>query len=293
MAVSVSGDRARRGARAALSLLLGLLLPACALMPDGGARRATEAALAAKAGFQPMVFDTGRFVLHGDLRVSGAGAGDPPVLMVYIEGDGYAWVTRTRTSSDPTPRTAVGLELAAADPAPLVLYLGRPCQYVTPAEARGCGPDYWSERRFAPEVIEAINRAIDQAERRVGAERVVLVGYSGGGVVAALAAARRNDVAAWATVAAPMDLVAWTEWHRVSPLSGSLNPMDDAPSLARLPQIHFVGASDTVVPTVIVQGFLEREGPGRDKLLVVVPDADHYCCWAQRWPALRPLIPQS
>ena len=172
-----------------------------------------------------------------------------------------------------------------------MLYLGRPCQYVAPAEARGCGTQYWSSHRFAPEVIDAVNHAIDQALVLVGTRRVLLIGYSGGGAVAALAAARRSDVVAWATVAAPLDHAAWTRWHGVSPLAGSLNPVDDAPRLAGLPQIHFTGANDDVVPPGIVRGFLEREGPGRDTVLMVIPGFTHECCWVARWPDLRSRIP--
>ncbi len=274
-----------------LFLLILSILTGCT--GDAQARREAAAALAVKAGMQPVTFDAGRFVLAGDLK--GAGSGEP-VLMVYIEGDGLAWVSRTQISRDPTPRHPVGLELAAADPAPAVLYLGRPCQYVTPSEERGCGPQYWSSDRFAPEVIDAVNRAIDQAltlvgSRESGSTRVVLIGYSGGGDVAALAAARRSDVVAWATVAAPLDHAAWTGWHDVSPLEGSLNPADEARRLAGLAQIHFVGADDDVVPAGIVRSFLEREGLDPSNLLVVVPGVDHYCCWAERWPALRSLVP--
>jgi len=262
------------------ALLLLLLLTACA------DRREAAAGIAAQAGFRPVSFDAPPFTLAGWQRGTG------PVLVAYIEGDGLAWLSRYRLSDDPTPRQPTALQLAAADPSPAVLYLGRPCQYVEKTDARGCGPQYWSSHRFAPEVIAAVNRALDQAKARAGAGRLVLVGYSGGGAVAALAAARRSDVAAWATVAAPLDPHAWTRWHGVSPLTGSLDPMDDAARLAALPQLHFAGANDEIVPPEIVRGFLAREGAGQEGRLVIVPGTDHHCCWARRWPELRPLIPQ-
>ena len=271
-----------------VSLLLVAVLTACT--GDATARRQAAAALAGQAGMQAVTFDAGPFVLAGQLK---GGGGNQPMLVVYIEGDGFAYVSNTQLSRDPTPRTPVALELAAADPSPAVLYLGRPCQYVTSSDERGCRPRYWSSHRFAPEVIEAVNRAVDQALVRVGASRVVLIGYSGGGAVAALAAVRRTDVAAWATVAAPLDHEAWTRLHAVSPLAGSLNPADEARRLAALPQIHFAGAEDDVVPPEIVRGFLEREGPGLGALLTVVPGFTHYCCWADRWPELRALIPAA
>ena len=278
----VRGLRPRQGARAApLLLLLLLWLAGCA------DRRDNAAGIDAGAGFQPVSFDAPPFTLAGWQRGSG------PVLVAYIEGDGLAWLSKYRLSDDPTPRQPTALLLAAADPSPAVLYLGRPCQYVESTDARGCGPQYWSSHRFAPEVIAATNRALDQAKARAGAGRLVLIGYSGGGDVAALAAARRSDVAAWATVAAPLDAGAWTRWHGVSPLSGSLDPMADVARLAVLPQRHFAGANDEIVPPEIVRGFLAREGSGQEDRLVVVPGADHGCCWARRWPELRPLIPQS
>ncbi len=275
----------------ARALALGLLvvLAACA------DRRENAAGIAAGAGFQPVSFDAPPFTLAGWQRGTG------PELVVYIEGDGLAWLSKSRLSDDPTPRQPMALQLAAVDPAPAVLYLGRPCQYVENAATRGCGPQYWSSHRFAPEVIAAVNRALDQAKLRAGAGRLVLIGYSGGGAVAALAAARRQDVAAWATVAAPLDHVAWTRWHGVTPLTGSLDPMADAARLAALPQRHFVGATDDIVPPDIVRGFLRREASGLDASgleqsgpegrLVVVPETNHQCCWVRRWPALRPLIP--
>ncbi len=266
--------------------LLVLALAGCS--NDGEMRREGAAALAAQAGLQRVTFDTGAFVLVGALR--GAGSAQP-VLTVYIEGDGLAWETPYQLSDDPTPRHPTGLSLAAADGGPAVLYLGRPCQYVTAAEQRQCAPRYWSSHRFAPEVIAAVGHALDDAKRQVGAQRLILVGYSGGGAVAALVAARRSDLAALVTVAAPLDPLTWTRQHDVAPLTGSLDPMDDAPRLAALPQLHIAGARDTVVPPEIIRGFLQHEGPNAHGRVIVVPEADHMCCWAEHWPDLRRLFP--
>ena len=264
-----------------LPLLLVLWITACT--HDLAARRETAAVLAAQAGMQPVRFDAGRFVLAGEIRMAGP---RQSILRVYLEGDGFGYISPTQLSPNPTPYNPVGLRLAAADPFPAVLYLARPCQYVTPPEARSCAPQYWSTHRFAPEVIDATNQAITQALAWTGTDRVVLIGYSGGGAVAALAAARRSDVVAWATVAAPLDHDAWTRWHAVAPLDGSLNPVDDAQRLAGLPQIHFVGTKDEVVPSEILRGFLKHEGAGAETRLVVIPGFDHVCCWVARWPDL-------
>lgn len=119
---------------------------------------------------------------------------------------------------------------------------------------------------------------------------VVLVGFSGGGAVAALAAAQRSDVLALATVAGNLDHVSWTDHHRVTPLHGSLNPADAAGQLTRLPQIHFVGDRDRVVPRLVVESFIQRLGPGHLAQLKIVHGADHICCWDQNWPEFRNLL---
>ncbi len=55
-------------------------------------------------------------------------------MVVYIEGDGRAYVNRRTPSNDPTPGNPMALRLALADPSLRVLYLGRPCQYTRGGE---------------------------------------------------------------------------------------------------------------------------------------------------------------
>lgn len=269
--------------RLPLALTLALILAGCAGGP--AERRDHAALLAGQGGLHRVDFDAGPFVLAGQMR------GQGPVLTAYIEGDGLAWVTRYQVSDDPTPREPVALELAVRDPAPAVLYLGRPCQYVGPHQQRNCDFRYWTTHRFAAEVIEATGTALDQAKQRSGAQRLVLVGYSGGGTIAALVAARRNDVAALITVAAPLDHAAWTDHHRVTPLTGSLNPVSEAARLLGVPQRHFVGAEDDIVPPQIQASFLARAG-SRDRQSVIA-GADHHCCWARQWLELRRRVPEG
>ena len=53
------------------------------------------------------------------------------ILIIYIEGDGLAWLTENSPSNNPTPRVPTGLNLAFQDPdAGQIAYLARPCQYV-------------------------------------------------------------------------------------------------------------------------------------------------------------------
>ncbi|WP_207459652.1 alpha/beta hydrolase [Azospirillum sp. SYSU D00513] len=261
---------------------LGMLALAagCAAGPE--ARRGTAEEIAAGAGLVPRLYPAAPFTLAGWLRAGGSGRNGGP-LVAYIEGDGYGWVTPERPSRDPTPRNPVALRLAARDPAERVLYLGRPCQYVGASVEPACGNRYWTSHRFAPEVVGALGRALDAAKRDSGAERLILAGYSGGGVLAALLAARRTDVDGLLTVAAPLDHAAWTRRHGITPLAGSLNAADAADALAGLPQLHLAGAEDRVVPPDLVRSFAARIGaPVR-----VVAGVDHGGDWAALWPELR------
>lgn len=275
------GKPAGRYARWLAGCLL-LLTAACAALPTPADRLARAGGLAAARGWRPLSVPTAEF----DLLAFVPGAqmsGD--VLTIYIEGDGLAWLSPSHPAPDPTPRDPLGLRLALAQPGGNAAYLGRPCQYVD-VRRRGCESRYWTSARFAPEVIAATSQAIDALKRRFGARRLTLVGYSGGGAVAALVAARREDVARLVTVAGNLDHGAWTRLHRGDPLTGSLDAVDEAGRLRAIPQWHFVGAKDDNVTPELVRGFASRFPPERRPVVEVVPGFDHRCCWAEAWPEL-------
>lgn len=272
---------AKKGLMAAL-----FILPGCAtLAPDPylAADRLAEA-----HDFSKRYLDTGAFRLLSYQRL----AAPDQTVNIYLEGDGAAWQTRTRLASDPTPRQQLVLELAALDPAAKVVYLARPCQYVIrEGMGGGCGPDLWSSARFGEETVAGVDRAIDLILAATKASRLNLIGYSGGGALAVLVAARREDVVSLRTIAGNLDHRKFTSYHRISPLSDSLNPIDVATAVERIPQLHFVGEEDDIVPGVITEGFLARQTPDRCAEMVRVEGVRHHQGWPTAWPELlsRPL----
>ncbi len=260
------------------ALLLALTLAACS-----DPRQAADR-IAAQAGFTATDIQTTPFRLRAWRR-----PGQDVTLRVYIEGDGHAWRTIDTPSDDPTPWAPVALDLAARDPGQAVAYLARPCQYVRDDPA--CEVADWTDRRYSEAVVRSVDQALDSLKREAGAHRLELVGFSGGGAIAALAAMRRTDVASLRTVAANLDTAAWTAAHGVSPLTGSLNPADTAPLLADLPQVHFVGAEDSNVGLAVTRAFVRRIGPTRCVRVQVEPGLEHTGDWAARWPALLALMP--
>lgn len=208
--------------------------------------------------------------------------GGGQVLTVYVEGDGRAW-SLGAPPDNPTPRTPVGLELALADRGAPVLYLGRPCQFMA-FRADTCPSELWAGGRFGAVVIEAMDGAVVDAERRSGARALVLVGFSGGAAVAALLALRHPETALLVTVAGVVDPAAWTKLHGVAPLAESLNPAERLAALARIPQVHLVGDADDIVPPALAEALVARYPPGAPAR--VESTADHHdCCWQDGWAA--------
>ena len=207
-------------------------------------------------------------------------------LNIYIEGDGYAFASRHKPSDDPTPIDPVALKLALNSGAEAVAYIGRPCQYVTPAGLSKCDPVYWTSHRFAPEVVDTIQDVINQLKVQAGASRITLTGYSGGGVIATLIAANRHDVDHLTTVAAPLSLKAWLAHHNLSPLTGD-DPLDQIDQICALSQAHYWGEVDEVVPVASVLSFVEAIGGCPRTHIEIVSGADHHWAWVQELAVSR------
>lgn len=234
---------------------------------------------AANNGFRAEIFEAHPFTLSGLIKGT---PGTSSELVVYLEGDGRG-VVRGRVTHDPTPRQAMGYELARSDRAPSVLYLARVGQF-QPSQT---GPDYqayWSSKRLAEESVVAASLAIDQVMARLGASHLHLVGYSGGGGLALLLAERRQDVLTVTTVAGLLDIDWWVKEKNFQPLTGSLNPAEGASILAPLPQVHFFGAHDSIIPPTMSAHF-QTLAPFTDFQRVEV-DTNHWNDWPELWPDL-------
>jgi pimeloyl-ACP methyl ester carboxylesterase len=236
--------------------------------------RATDVAMGAGmesseivgGGFTHQVF---QLVRPGDSR-----------LYVFIEGDGSPWVNAgTRVASDPTPRNPLALRLAALTPGS-VLYLGRPC-YFGYANQASCSIELWTSARYSETVIVSMVETLEGFAMQHNLNEIVLVGYSGGGTLAVLMAPRLSVPPRVITIAANLDVEAWTRAHGYLPLDGSLNPADEPQLPARIAEVHLVGARDLNVPRSTVSRYLDRVPPAS---VWEFSDFDHACCWEREWP---------
>ena len=96
-----------------------------------------------------------------------------------------------------------------------------------------------------------------------------------------MVAAQRDDVNALYSYAGNLDVVAWVAHHDITPLDGSLNPAAFAASLYDIPQVHYVGAKDKIVPPSIAYSYARRFPADAQPEIVIKSGYDHHCCWAK------------
>ena len=70
-----------------------------------------------------------------------------------------------------------------------------------------------------------------------------------------------------------MDHKAWTDYHHLPALEGSLNLADYKEQFALIPQIHYVGTDDIIIPPSLTQNFALK-----DKI-ILVKNATHNSGW--------------
>ncbi len=266
-----------------LSIVISCFISSgCALILTPAERTTNADKLANHRQWHRINLDAGDFTLAAYIPNTHT---QSSTLTIYIEGDGSAWVSPTQPSTDPTPIDPVALRLALAQPQGNAAYLARPCQF-TDAVASHCSDQYWLGKRFSLTVVNATNQAINQLKRKFVSRQIYLVGYSGGGAIAALVAARRDDVIKLITIAGNLNHRLWTERHHVSELAGSLNPADEINQLSRIEQWHFVGTADRDIQPEIIKSFVDQF-PNQQKIhFLPIADFDHHCCWAEKWPEL-------
>lgn len=189
---------------------------------------------------------------------------------IYIEGDGHAFDRYSRPTKDPTPRGTLVRELAFSDKNDNVIYLARPCQYI---KSPICAQRHWTTARFSPEVINAEYEAIKHIAKN---SPVILVGFSGGAQIAGLTAAAKSglNIEKIITVAGNLDHNLWIKYHNLIPLNESLNLADYYNNFIKIPQIHYVGEKDKVIPPTLVKQFIKNNAP-----VIVVPNATHDSGW--------------
>jgi pimeloyl-ACP methyl ester carboxylesterase len=267
-------------------VLFPLLLSSCAGR-SVESRLITGTEIANAAGFESKVFQTQTFRIAGFQKVRSSNGN----IVVYIEGDGFAWVDRYTISENPTPINPVALKLATLDLSQHVVHLARPCQYVDTVKERSCDKRAWTSHRFSKGVIDSYSDILDEISSSNGSVTFHLVGFSGGGAVAALLASQRSDVASLRTIAGNLDHVRLNKTRKVSQLTGSLDPMKGSLNLRSIPQIHYSGTNDKTVPSWVARSFAAAVGNGSCVQVINVRNVDHMDGWENIWRSAYKTLP--
>jgi len=210
---------------------------------------------------------------------------DTKLLSVYVEGDGLAWMSRSNISSNPTPLNPVALKLAIIDNERYdhsIVYIARPCQYISKYLNKKCHSKFWTSHRFSEEIIDKFNLVIDKLKVEAGAEKIQLIGFSGGAAIASILSAIRNDIHSLVTVAGNLDHVAINRFNKVSQLSNSLNAIDFSSKIKNIPQHHIIGAQDHLIPELVVDNFIDKQ-QGNCSKKIVAKVSGHGYGWEKFW----------
>jgi pimeloyl-ACP methyl ester carboxylesterase len=255
-----------------------VLLTACATPSERFAQAADD------FGFARYTVTSGKFdhflsVNPGFYAAPGSGE-----LHVYLDGDGTPWERHRWIADDPTSRNPMILEWMKEDKGAAV-FLGRPC-YHGFSQTPGCHYKYWTSHRYSETVVSSMAAALKQWLLNRPFKRIILIGYSGGGTLAMLMTRYLAGVDTVVTVAANLEVDAWSRFHGYGPLKDSLDP--GAVNFdSRIRQIHLAGLKDEIVPADIIESFSHKQ---QNAKYMSFAEYDHRCCWSQGWNHILALL---
>ena len=265
------------------------ILQACSSYSSSVDERISQArSWSQKAGWLELNLNTEPFQLRAYVNQ------ESPInkeLTIYIEGDGLAWVNGQYPSADPTPQHAMALALALRQPIGAVAYLARPCQFIGIENRQLCKTSVWTSARFSEEVVRSNNQAIDSLKLRFNAQKINLVGYSGGAAIALLIAARRDDVQMLISIAGNVNPHAWASELGLESLDGSLDTRRDISGLLKIKQVYFIGGQDRVVSPASTYAFANSFPTNFSPIVIEIRANGHVCCWDEQWSNLWKSIP--
>ena len=275
------------------SLFSLFILTACGLKTDINNQTAHHIAM--PAFMVERVIPAGAFGLNAWERMHKRGS----TATIYIEGDSPTSVNMTDKKidiskifgSDASVSNPLALQLAARDLSKNVAYLARPCQNVKMPAQKGCDPKYWGMDRFAPEVMDSYNKALDDIAARWDITDFHMVGFGGGANIAAVLAAQRNDVLSLRTVAGDLN----PRYASITTIPLSDNAVlatQYSRELAMIPQHHFIGDLDEIITPAHYQSYRQALGGSDCVHYSVIENTEHLNGWVEKWPQLLAVEPQ-
>jgi len=257
--------------------ILLLFFIGCSATPSFEQRELLMLSLLEENRYKKSIFYTKYFDIFS---VSSIGDCKNNQITIYIEGDGLSWITKNILSKNPTPSNPIALKLMMQDNSKCKIYLSRPCQYTN---IEKCENKFWNEARFSNDVIKAYIEILDSIKRDYKNSSFKLIGYSGGGAIATILSAKREDITFLITVAGNLDIEKWINTHNISKLNESLNPADFTKNLENLHQIHLIADDDKNISIDIFLSFKNRFENSKNVKHKIFNDFTHSKGWVENW----------
>jgi hypothetical protein len=89
------------------------------------------------------------------------------------------------------------------------------------------------------------------------------------------------------TVAANLNVEAWSQIHGYPTLKDSLDPAKQARINKNIIQLHFSGKNDKNTPSFIINNYSKKQ---RNATYIELPENDHTCCWKKEWIKILSMI---
>jgi pimeloyl-ACP methyl ester carboxylesterase len=194
-------------------------------------------------------------------------------IRFYIEGDGHSWKTRYLPSKNPTPRLPTLIDLAKLDNYPNIVYIARPCQFVTSDK---CEKSIWTNKIFSQLTINSMIEAIEQTTNK----KFELVGYSGGATISLFVINKLPDrVLKFISIAGNLNPDDFAKIHKTTPNIEKDRILKAIYSTKNIEQIHLVGTNDNIVPIEIAQNYKKLLGNSDNIKIIEVQEATHSKNW--------------
>ena len=226
-------------------------------------------------GFEPLATDYPGTILKREAA--------SPYTWVFIESDGSAFGSwPTGKPAPPKVHQSVALSLARKVASDTVVYLARPCQLLfgTTSSGQCLDPRQWTKGRYSDDQVALIEDAIRQT-LEAAKTALVVVGHSGGGVIALRLAQRgRLPIHCTITLASPTDIKAWQRHHQSSAALDITDPGDLADTPTPLKAIFLFGSSDQTVPPSAI-GRWAKEGRRGSSIYSITLAASHNQGWSE------------
>lgn len=241
--------------------------------------------IANKAGFSSVLYQDSGYSIQSFAKKTNANSS---VISIYIEGDGRSWIDRNTISSNPTPTTPLALELAALDQSPKVIYLARPCQYVSDPK---CSAKVWTSHQFSQAVVMSYMQVLDQIKKQHNNKAFHIIAYSGGATIALMLGAQRNDIQSIRTIAGNLDHAQLSAITKTTPLVHSVAPQAFIAKTQHIPQLHYYGGQDKVIPEKIYLDYNKNFTKQNCITVQKIAALDHHVGWDIFWQNHAAFIP--